>query len=263
MQLAHRAALNGVQLDEIDPRIIIKSIEGGSASMSVSTAAAGRGDGSRITSRRREAVEVNVKFSMNIRRDLIEERGAVLEAVNAWAVKGGTLTVNYKPDRILAVDEVVTPGEGDLWKRLNEFTITFRARAVPYWQQASAVSAQAGDGMNGSGRLEIPGSARTKIDAVLQNMSGATINTAAITIGGKNMTFENLGLGNGQALTVDHVITAGGTQVLRIRIGGASAMAKRIGGSADDFEAEPGTVGFSFSAQRACRLTVSGRGRFV
>ena len=44
MQLAHRAALGGVQLDEIDPRIIIKGIEPGSGKDTVTTVTAGSGN---------------------------------------------------------------------------------------------------------------------------------------------------------------------------------------------------------------------------
>ena len=260
MQLAHRAALNGVQLDEIDPRIIIKGIEGGAGKDSVSTANLGSGDGTRITNKRRDSIEVAVRFSMNIRRDTLSERAAVLEAINAWAAKGGWLTISYKPDRQLLVDEVVTPGEGDLWKRLSEYTITFKAHAVPYWQQAGAISASTGNGNSGSGAIQVAGSAETVADATLQNLSGATINTASITIGGNTMSFEDLGLGNGQSLVIDHII-ANGIPVIRIRIGSSSVLSKRTG--ADDFNLQPGANGFSFSAQRACRMTVSCRGRFV
>ena len=35
-----------------------------------------------------------------------------------------------------------------------------------------------------------------------------------------------------------------------------------LAGSADEFEILPGDCAFSFSAQRACTLTVSVRGRF-
>ena len=262
MQLAHRAALNGVQLDEIDPRIIIKGIEGASGKETVTSVGTGSGDGTRITGKRRDTTEVAVRFSMNIRRDSLPERAAVLEAICAWAVKGGWLTINYKPGRRLWVDEIVTPGEGDLWKRLNEYTITFRAHAVPYWQQETAAAGSTGTAMTGSGTMTVEGSAKTVADAVLQNMSGAVISTASIAIGGNVMTFNDLNLGNGQSLTIDHVITQG-KNVIRIRVGSTSVMAKRTEGSADEFEVSPGAVGFSFSAQRACRLTVSCRGRFV
>lgn len=262
MQLAHRISLNGAQLDEIDPRILIKEIEVGNSKEAVTAVGTGSGDGTRITSRRRESTEVTVKFSLNIRRDRLEERGAVLEAVNAWAVAGGWVRINYKPNRRLHCDEVTTPGEGDLWKRLTEYSIIFRARAIPFWQQDTAVSATSKSGASGSVTLQVEGSAKTVADAELKNNSGAAINTASITIGGKTMGFENLALGNGETLKIDHVI-AGGKNVVRCRIGSRSVMANRTGESADDFEISPGAIAAAFTAQRACVLTVSCRGRFV
>ena len=93
-------------------------------------------------------------------------------------------------------------------------------------------------------------------------MSGATVNTASITIGGKTMAFEDLELGGSETLTIDHTVV-NKIPVWRIRIGSRSAMAKRTEESADDFEVAPGVISASFTAQRACRLTVSCRGRFV
>lgn len=260
MQLAHRAALNGVQLDEVDPRIIIQGIEGGAGKEVVSAIATGSGDGMRVTERHREYVECGITFSILARRNQLAERTAVLEAACAWAARGGWLTVNYKPDRRLYVDEVVMPGEGDVWNRDNMYTITMRARAIPFWQNENAVSGVTGSGGSGSGSLIVPGSARTVADAVLRNVSGATINSASITIGGQGMSFSGLDMGNGESLVVDHLISSG-KNIIRIRVGGRSAMACRSG--ADDFLIMPGNVGFSFSAQRACQLTVSVRGRFA
>lgn len=269
MILAHRAALDGVQLDEIDPRIIIKGIEGGAGKESVSSAGTGSGDGSRITGKRREMMEIQVKFSMNIRRDAMAERAAVLEAVNAWAARCGWLTISYKPGRRIWIDEAVTPGEGDLWKRLSEYTIILRAYAVPFWQQtpaaASAVTTRTAT--DGSGTIAVAGSARTVADAVLANRSGATINTAEITVGGKKMRFESLALAANESLEIDHEITLG-KNLIRIRIRNAagafrSALAKRTAGSADEFEIPPGDCAWSFSAQRACQLDLSVRGRFA
>ena len=268
MILAHRVSLGGVQLDEIDPRIIIKGIDGGAGKEAVTQAGTGAGDGTRITGKHRDSVEIQVRFSMNIsaRRGDIAERAEVLEAINAWAAAaengGAWLRVGYKANRRLWVDEITTPGEGDLWKRLNEYTITFKAHAVPYWQEESAISASSGSGNGGSGAIAVAGSANTVADAELKNLSGATINTATIVIGGNTMAFEGLNMGNGESLVIDHQIV-NGKNVIRIRVGGRSAMAMRTEGSADEFEIAPGTCGFSFTAQRACRLTVSCRGRFV
>lgn len=262
MVLAHRAALGGVQLDEIDPRIIIKGIDIAGGKETVTTTATGRGDGTRITGKRRDSVEIGITFSMNIRRNALEERVDLLERICAWALGGGWLTISYKPDRRIWIDEVETPGEGDIWKRLTEYTLVLRARAVPFWTQETAVSASTGAGGSGSGVLQVGGNRETVVDAQLANVSGALINTASITIGGNTMTFEGLGLGAGETLAIWHELVSG-KEILRIRIGSRSVMAARTAGSADEFTARPGNMSYRFSAQRACQLTVSCRGRFA
>ena len=260
MQLAHRAALNGAQLDEVDNRIIIKGIEEGAGKESVGSVSLGGSDGTRITGRkRRDTVEVQVRFSLNIRRNQLQDRSDIFEAVNAWAAKGGYLTVNYKAGRRLYVDEVSLPGAGDQYKRTNEDTITFRAHAIPYWQQDPAVSVSTGTGTSATGSIQVAGSARTVCDAELKNMSGANIASATITVNGHSMSFTDLGLGADETLKISH----NDKGVLAIKIGSRSVMAKRTDMSADDLFADPGNNGFSFSAQRACRLTVSCRGRFA
>ena len=272
MILAHRVSLGGVQLDEIDPRIIIKGIDGGAGKEAVTAAGTGAGDGTRITGKHRDSMEIQVRFSMNIsaRRGDIDRRAKVLEAINAWAAAaengGAWLQVNYKENRRLWVDEVVTPGEGDLWKRLSEYTIVFRAHAIPYWMENSAVSAVTKTAQSASGTITAAGSAKAVADAELANKSGATINTATVTIGGNEMSFEQLALAADEALVFSHS-TASGKNVIRIRIRNAqgsyrSVLNKRTAGSADEFEILPGDCAFSFSAQRACTLTVSVRGRF-
>ena len=267
MRLAHRVSLGGVQLDSLDERIIIKGIEGGAGKDTVTAVATGAGDGTRITGRRRESMEVQVRFSMNIRRDSLEEREEVLEAINAWAAAiPAYMKINYKPNRRLYVDEIVTPGEGDIWKRLSEYTIVFRAHAIPYWQENTENTAATKTGQSGSGTILAAGSAEAPADIELANRSGALINDASVTVNGYTMTFAQLALAANESLVIDHPVS-NGKAVIRIRIRNAqgsyrSVMAKRTDGSADELMIRPGENAFSFSAQRACVLTVKHRGRF-
>ena len=81
------------------------------------------------------------------------------------------------------------------------------------------------------------------------------------------MRFESLALAANESLEIDHEITLG-KNLIRIRIRNAagafrSALAKRTAGSADEFEIPPGDCAWSFSAQRACQLDLSVRGRFA
>jgi hypothetical protein len=89
-----------------------------------------------------------------------------------------------------------------------------------------------------------------------------TIQNATVSIGGKAMTFTNLGLGGSEALVIDH---ADGLLRIRIRSGSSyrSAMAMRTVTSANDFMIAPGSRDCSYSANRACRMTVSWRARYL
>lgn len=265
MQLAHRVSLNGQELDELDNRIIIKGIEEAAGKETFSAVSYGGRDGQRVTNHRRDTLDVTVKFALNIRRDQLQERSNIFELVNKWAANGGWLKVNYKAGRHVYVVCAQAPGAGDQWKRTNEYSITFRAFGVPYWQQEveSALRIQNISSLSNRA-IGVDGSTQTVMNVEFRNTSGSTANTFSITASGKTFAFSDLGLANGETLVIDH--TAEG--VLRIRIkssGGSyrSAFNKRTPESADELFISPGTIYVSMSSQRAGTLTVSYAGRFI
>lgn len=271
MILKRRVALNGAQLDEVDAAVVIRGVEPADGKETITATGSAAWYGQRITGFRRDTVDLIVKFAINIRKDDMAARSVVLEAVNAWAAaalpeRGGAyMTVNYKPERRLHVVLAQAPGEGSLWDWTKDFQMTFRAYAVPYWEDEAASSVRIGENaVSGSGTIQVGGSAKTCTEAELLNRSGMAISTATITVGGKAMQFTGMGLGANEALVIDH--TADGLLRIRIRsAGGAyrSAMDKRSAASADDFTVLPGAAGVSYTSQRGCRLTVSWRCRYL
>ena len=260
MILAHRVALNGTQLDSIDERIIIKSIEEGAGKETITAVSMGTGAGQRITNRRRDTLDVTVKFSMNIDPENLEDRSETLEKINAWAAGGGWLTINYRENRRLLVICAQAPGAGDIWEWTTVYAITFRAYSVPYWEEDAPVTAISGTAANGSMNIAVAGSAEAPVEIMVKNMSGMTINNLRINVGGKEMKFSGLGLGGSAELIIDHIHTAT-LFCMRARVGNTSVMEKRTG--ADDFTVSPGNKAVSWSADRAVRVTASVRGRFV
>lgn len=270
MITSKRAALNGAELDEIHDRIVIHSIEPGDGKEQISAVSSAAGNGQRVTGRRRDTLDVVIKFGIDIRRDDMRARAEALEAVNAWAAsaeEGAWLTVNYKPGRRLRVRLAQAPGEGSLWDWTKEYTITLRAYEIPYWEDDEAETAEIGTtGLTAEGSFTAGGSAPADIAVELVNMSGAEIKKInAVRVNGDAMAFEGLGLMADEALVIDHSESG----ILRIRIRGAdgttyrSAMAKRTPGSADDFTARPGTVTAGFDSTRACRMAVRRRCRYL
>ena len=267
MELSRRVALDGKQLDEVDDRIIIQSIEPAAAKYQINTTAAACGFGSRITGTRRDSMDIVVKFSINEKSYKPEKREKVLDKVKKWAANGGIMTVNYKPGQRISVILAQAPGEGDIKNRGNQYALTFRAYGIPYWEQDPAESAVQ-TAANTNKLIKIDGSAETQIDVTLKNISGQTINTATVQISksGASRTIQltNLGLAGNEALVIDHK-----DGLIRIRILGAngtsyrSAMANRTSGSDDDLKLAPGNWNARYTADRACEMTVSWRARYL
>ena len=255
MIMARRVALNGVQLDEVDERIVISAVEPGEANENITSTESAAGYGSRITSGRRGMLDIIVKFRIleNGRTESgMAARAAVLEAANAWARAGGIMTVNYKPNRRLNVTMEKPATEGSsLWDFSQEYTLAFRAYVIPYWEDENASTVTfGGSSASGSRYITLEGSAKTTCDVEIMT----------VRVGGNTMTFRSLGLGGSETLVIDHV---DGLVRIRIRNGSSyrSAMAARTG--ANDFMSPPGSQYCAYSADRAVRMTVSWRARYL
>ena len=257
MILSKRAALNGVQLDELYPEIVIRSIDPGVPHETVSAVSRGRGFGQRVTGQHWDTLEVSVTYAIDLPKKEMALRRQIFDAVNTWALQKGWLTVNWLEGRRFWVDKVVVPGSGDLWNWTNDFTIIFRAYGVPFWQDeipAQAVSSVTG---NGSVALQVSGNVKSVLDISFQNRSGMTINNFQVQAAGNRIMLTSLGLGGSAVLKISH----GTDGLLRITAGGTNVYSKYSG--ADDLYVDPGPVTVSFAADRAGVLTASCCGRWV
>ena len=99
----------------------------------------------------------------------------------------------------------------------------------------------------------------------LTNLSGETMNTASITVGGHTMQFAGLAMASGETLVIDR--NDEGIQVIAIEGAGGvrrSALDKRDAWSADEFWiSPPGPVSFSFTAGGASRMRCYTEGRYI
>ena len=257
MILSKRAALNGVQLDELFPEIVIRSVDPGVPHETVSAVSRGRGFGQRVTGQHWDTLEVSVTYAIDLPKKEMALRRQIFDAVNTWALQKGWLTVNWLEGRRFWVDKVVVPGSGDLWNWTNDFTIIFRAYGVPFWQDeipAQAVSSVTG---NGSVALQVSGNVKSVLDISFQNRSGMTINNFQVQAAGNRIMLTSLGLGGSAVLRISH----GTDGLLRITAGGTNVYSKYSG--ADDLYVDPGPVTVSFAADRAGVLTASCCGRWV
>lgn len=260
-----RVALDGVQLDELDPSIVIRSIDPGTTQENVTTANMMGGAGTRITGEHWTTLEATVVYAIDIPKTQLQERRRVFDLVNDWAAQKGWLTVSWMKGKRMQVDKVVFPSSGFLWEWTAEFTLVFRGYNVPFWRDSTSTTAKSKTTSGGSVSIELGGQVTTTLAATFENKSGKQIDNITITVKSgstqvSRMVFANLALGGSDSLVIDH-----NHGVLRIRKKSGntytSAYAKFTG--SDDLWAEPGESTVEFTADRAVVLTVSGVGRYV
>ena len=254
MILSRRVALNNSQLDEVHASIVIRGVDTGVPHESISTVNRMGGFGQRVTGQHYESLDVNVTFAIDIPYTDLATRRTTYESALRWANQTGWLTVSYMPSRRLRVDKTVLPSGGDLWQWTNDFTVTFRAYAMPFWQDATATTST-------SSSIAVPGNLQTVCSAEIANATGSTINDLEVQAGSSQMTFASLGLANGETLKIGH--TDDGLVTIRIYTSSTSyrdAYSKRTVSSDDDLYVDPGTRGLYVSGGTA---TFSCYGRYA
>ena len=257
MILSRRAALNGVQLDELYGRIVIRGIELGAPDESVDAVSLLGGAGQRILRTHADTLSVVIRWAMDVPKNDLIARRQIYEDVCRWARQKGWLTVGYMPERRLYVDTVKFSG-AELYNWTDEYEITFTAYSVPFWQDIVPVSISKTSVSSASFNMLIPGQYKTVADAEFTNTSGSSIATFSITVDGNTIALTGLTLANNKKLSIYHEDNG----ILRIKADGTSVYDKRSAASADDLYAEPGTAAVSMTAGGAGTLKVSVRGRY-
>jgi hypothetical protein len=257
MILSRRVALGGVQLDEIHEAIVIRSIDPGVPNETINAVERMGGAGQRITGQHWNTLDVQVTYAIDVPKDQLELRRQIFEAVNAWALRKGWLTVNYMTNRRVYVDKAVLPGSKDLWEWTSDYTITFRAYNVPFWQDELPGQAVSGIAQSGTVAIAVGGNTESVLDATFANKSGMTIQNFRITANGNTIQLTGISLGGNASLAISH----GTDGLLRIMKGNTSIYSKYTG--ADDLYVNPGNTAVTYAADRAGVLTVQNYGRYI
>ena len=256
MILSRRVSLGGVQLDELDEHIVIRSINPGVPNEKLSTTDRMGGVGQRLTTQHWNSLDVNVTYAIDLPRKKLKERKEIFDLVNSWALKGGWLKVNYIRARRLYIDKVIVPGSGDLFNWTSEYTITFRAYNVPFWTDTTAESVKKKI-TKGDMKINVPGQVQTVLNATLENVSGKTISDISIKVGKNTLNFNKINLGGSAKLTISH----GNDGILRAKVGSTSVYNKITGG--EDLYVMPGENTVTIESKRALQVTLEAVGRYV
>lgn len=259
MILSRRVALGGVQLDEIHDAVVIRGVDTGVPHETVSAVNRMGGAGQRMTAQHWETLEVAVTYAIDVSMRQMELRREIFDAVNSWALRGGWLTTTSQPGKRVWVEKVVVPGPGDLRDWTNDYTITFRAYGVPFWQEEVPTPLVIGSVARGNLNMEVKGNVRTVADMTARNISGQVINQMTLGIGDSSFTLSGIALGGAESLVISH--TENG--LLQIRAGNRDVYHLRTPESSDDLYVDPGIRMVRIEIPRAVQLTVRAAGRFV
>lgn len=263
MILSRRAALNAIQLDQQDDSIVIRGTDPGKPNETLQSETKMGGSGQRPTFQHFDTLDATVTYAIDIYKRNLSDRREVFDKVNAWALKKGWLTMNCMDGKRLYVDKVIVPGSGDLWNWTADFTITFRAYSVPFWQDATATTKAIVLADEGSGTITVPGTADTVCNAEIVNAGNSEIDTMSVKTGTSQMSFSSLGLAAGETLEIKH----GNNGLMTVRIKNTSnvyrnARSKWTGGNADDLYVSPGSRQITITGGDVT-ATVSCFGRYV
>lgn len=196
-------ALNGIELHSLDGGIVLQGVDEGAASWNITTGSRAGKDGQYINNFEKRYRDVVVSFAIAEKHDLIR-RADILQRVCAWAAGGGDLTVSYRDRQRLRVVCAQLPAVKTLTKWAETYSITFRAYAVPFWQNMDAESANIASGTSGSATLRVKESAGGKLCCEATNTSGGTVNTLSIAANGQSIQLQNLSLANGHKVIIDY-----------------------------------------------------------
>lgn len=262
MILKHRVALDGIELDSLDNRILVLGTSEAAAKETL-TAVSTYGAGQRLAARHRDTIDVTVRFGIKGAHDNTA-RSVLFDRVASWANGGGWLTINHRPDRRLRVVCAQLPAADDFAEWNAEYSITFRAYGVPYWQQVTPASVTANVTRTITKMLEVGGTAASPLELSYTNTSSTAINSISVSANGRTIALNGLLMSIGETLTIDHDVD--GLQRIRITGQGGSSrsvMRARTVESADEIWLSPGMCQISFNADQAGRLTLWSYGRYV
>lgn len=262
MILSRRVALGGVELDELDESIVIRSVDPGVPHESTGTENRSGGFGSRLTMQHWDSLDVSVKYAIDLPKQEMVRRREVFDMVNAWANGMGWLTTNQMEGRRVWVGKVVTPGGGDMWNWLSEYTIIFRVFGDPFWRDIEPTEVTKKTVTKGNVQIQVGGTAPGVLDISFENVSGRQINDVTFTVDGKDLQLKGVNLAATETLNLTH--TAEGYIRLRAVAGNSTRNVYSLLRGADDSYVQPNTlVTVAVDASRAGNLSVKSYARWL
>lgn len=195
-------ALNGVELHSISNAIVIQGISEQSPNWNIATGAKAEAIGQFVNRFEKRYREVSVRFALAIKRDM-PLRVAIIQQVNAWAAKGGVLSVDYRDGQRLRVICAALPTiNTDKWA--EDYTITFRAYRVPFWESVEKTQVTISAATSGTTTMNLRETAGGKLCAIATNGSGSALTSLGVFANGKRIALTDMSVASGSSVVIDY-----------------------------------------------------------
>ena len=253
-----RVYLNGEGLADIDPAIHVHDISYASPSILTSVLERARNHGGFVTRRYIDGSKVTIQF--DVREYDPVRRQEIMRRICAWAMKGGVLKTDDRPEQQLRVicTQATTVESALRWTARQ--SIEFSAFERPFWEDVAERSCTL-TGTSGTGTLYGPGNAADPFVEV-RVQAQASISSLTVYAGATKIALTNISLSSGQILEIAY----DNRQTLRIRniSSNVSYLSRRSDDSDDDLTISVGrTETVSFSSNGAATVTFKTRGLYL
>ena len=228
----YAVSLHGQDMAEINENLLILDVNYTPASITDTTTGLANRDGALVTRRYKEVSTVTISFALRIYD--IAVRQSVCQSVIQWAMKGGKLVINDRPDCFLNVICKTPPAISSARDWTAALTVVFEAYSIPYWQDEQITSYTL-TGRNARGSIYVPGSAeRTFANVIVK--ANESVSSLTVGVGDTYITLSGISIPAGRTVLFDY----DSEQNLRIRQDSTSLLSKRTPASSDDLVAECG-----------------------
>jgi len=245
-------ALGGILLSSLDESICVLDIREDAPKMRISTVSA-RHDGLHLLDSQRESLTVRVDFA--IHDPDLAHRSQVLQAIHAWAAKGGILTATSHPGQQLAVICTGFPAPtADDW--MERLTLSFTTTTIPYWEAVALTQVVTSDTTD----LLIPGTAdAVPVSVMVINYGDAPLTQLTLVCGNTRMVFENISISVNNMFVMTQI-----GPVLKATIDGQSVLHCRTAESDDSLLAPCGqNCTVQVIANQDTNTVLMARGRYA
>lgn len=251
--------LDGMGLEDISPRVKIKTIEPGAPAMTLKTADNAKYSGVRFLMQKEGSRTVKITFRI-LEADE-QRRENIFSDILAWA-HGSRLELADRPGLYLPVLCTAFPVMKNQRDYSADLTMNFTA-FNPAWRAMvpTTTTLKTTAGVSASAYIQPPGTEdATFLEFEVKNTSSGTMNTAAVTVNGRSFSFTGLGLASGGTLAVkyddDGLLSI-------VTLGGVSKLHCRTAQSDDDlllYQCKPNKVAVTTATVADVKLI--GRGRY-